>query len=95
MTRPRGSSPIARRYRTTPARVLRFAVFSSEPLRDAPALTLPAAAAWRAGVDVDVAPAPPVTIATAAATATSVKILVHLNMSPPQLRHAAAAAAVH
>ncbi|HEY8777889.1 MAG TPA: hypothetical protein VIM33_15590 [Gaiellaceae bacterium] len=95
MTRPRGSTPIARKYRTAPARVLRFAVLSSAPLRDAAALTLPAAAAWSAGVDVDVAPAPPVTIATAAATATSVKILVHPNMRPPHLRHAAAAAAVH
>jgi hypothetical protein len=62
-------------------------------------LTLPAIAAWAtvagASADVDVAPAPPVTIATAAATATSVKILVHPNMSPPLLRHAAARAAVH
>jgi hypothetical protein len=67
--------------------VLKFAVWSSAPLRDAAVLILPAVAAWEtvagARVGVDVAPAPPVTIATAAATATSVKILVHPNMSPP------------
>src|SRR2546425_11385916 len=89
MTRPCGSSPIARRYRAAPARVLRFALLSSAPLRDAAVLTFPALAAG-ARIGFGVAPAPPVAIATTAATATSVAILVHPNMRPPLLRHAVA-----
>jgi hypothetical protein len=81
MTTPRGSTPIARRYRFAPATVVRFACRSSADRRAAAVLAVlratPFEVADAARVGAFVAPAPPDSPATIAATATKAASLLH------------------